>query len=77
MSRPIQFPNMCQRSVLQCLSLADWKKASRLPALAGPVAIDRLKKNGWIELRGEKDNVELRLTALGHELMRTKLPDTN
>jgi hypothetical protein len=76
MSGPTQLPNMSQRSVLQCLSLTDWKNARRLPALVGPMAIDRLNRNGWIEVRREEDNVELRLTALGHEVMRKKLLET-
>lgn len=33
--------------------------------LVGPMTSDRLKQNSWIELRGEKYNIELRLIPLG------------
>ena len=47
-------PNMRQRTVLQHLSLADWRMIDRLPVSAGEMTLSRLLHHGWIESRGEK-----------------------
>ena len=45
--------NMTQRTVLQYLSLTDWKLVNRLPIAAGEMILSRLAHLGWIEMRGE------------------------
>lgn len=65
-------PNMSQRSVLQCLSPTEWKVASRLPVRAGEIAMQGLARKGWIEVRGDKQKLEVRLTAAGQEVMRSR-----
>jgi hypothetical protein len=57
--------NMSQRTVLQYLSLTDWKLVNRLPIPAGELILSRLAHHGWIEIRGEKQNAEVRLTPAG------------
>ena len=47
--------NMSQRTVLQYLSLADWKLVNRLPIPAGELILSRLAHLGWIEIRREKE----------------------
>lgn len=65
--------NMSQRTVLQYLSLTDWKLVSRLPIPAGELIISRLAHLGWIEIRGEKPNTEVRLTTAGIKAMRSPI----
>ena len=65
--------NMSQRTVLQYLSLTDWKLVNRLPVPAGELIMSRLAHHGWIEIRGEKQNTEVRLTAAGIKAMRSPL----
>lgn len=55
-------PNMRQRTVLQYLSLADWRMVDRLPVSAGELTLSRLIDHGWIECRGEKSQTEAELT---------------
>ena len=52
--------NMSQRTVLQYLSLTDWKLVNRLPIPAGELILSRLAHHGWIEIRGEKQHTEVR-----------------
>ena len=66
-------PNMLQRSVLHCLSLTEWKVASRLPVKVGEIALTAMAQNGWIELRGEKHNTETRLTTAGEKALRARI----
>ena len=51
--------NMSQRTVLQYLSLTDWKLVNRLPIPAGELILSRLAHHGWIEIRGEKQHTEV------------------
>ncbi len=62
--------NMSQRSVMQYLSLTEWKRVTYLPVPAGPVMLDRIRDLGWIELRGREPQTEIRLAPLGQEAMR-------
>ena len=48
-----EYPNMAQRTVMQYLSLDDWKIATRLPIPAGELMLSRMRNYGWIEIRGE------------------------
>jgi hypothetical protein len=64
---------MSQRTVLQYLSLTEWKIAQRLPIRAGELMLSRLALNGWIELRGDQNNTEVRLTQAGLQKMRSKI----
>jgi hypothetical protein len=65
--------SMSQRTVLQYLSLTEWKIAQRLPIRAGELMLSRLALNGWIELRGDQNNTEVRLTQAGLQKMRSKI----
>jgi hypothetical protein len=58
---------------MQYLSLDDWKVASRLPIPAGELMLSRLRDNGWIEIQGEKQHLEIRLTVAGHKTMRSPI----
>jgi hypothetical protein len=69
--RACEVPNMSQRALMQYLSLDDWKVASRLPIPAGELMLSRLRDYGWIEIQGEKQNMEIRLTLAGHKAMRS------
>ena len=62
--------NMSQRAIMQCLSLTEWRLAARLPVPAGAVTLDRMHSRSWIELRGTKAQIEIRLTRSGLEAMR-------
>ncbi len=66
-------PNMSQRAVMQHLSLTDWKLANRLPIPAGEMMLSRLAHYGWIELRGESHQTEIKLTEAGLKKMRSKI----
>jgi len=48
-----ELPNMRQRTILQHLSLDNWKRVDRLPIAAGELIVSRLLHHGWIECRGE------------------------
>ena len=56
-----ELPNMRQRTILQHLSLDNWKRVDRLPIAAGELIVSRLLHHGWIECRGEKPLMEIRL----------------
>ena len=68
-----EVPDMRQRTVLQHLSLADWRLAHRLPVSAGEVTLSRLLHRGWIESRGEKQRTAVRLTPSGLKAMRSPI----
>ena len=65
--------NMTQRTVLQYLSPTDWKIAKRLPIPAGEMMLSRLAHSGWIEMRGENQHTEVRLTMAGLRAMRSPI----
>jgi hypothetical protein len=65
--------NMSQRTVLQYLSLTDWKLVNRLPIPAGELILSRLAHHGWIEIRGENQHTEVRLTTAGLKAMRSPI----
>ena len=67
---PIRNINMSQRAVLQHLSLTEWKIANRLPIPAGELMLSRLARNGWVELRVNEHDTQVRLTAAGAQAMR-------
>ena len=60
-----EFPNMAQRTVMQHLSLDDWKIAARLPIPAGELLLNRIRSYGWVEIQGEKHLTAIRLTPAG------------
>ena len=62
--------NMRQRMVLQYLSPTDWKIVNQLPIPAGEMLLSRLAHSGWIEMRGEKQHTEVRLTQAGLRAMQ-------
>jgi hypothetical protein len=66
-------PNMIQRAVMQHLSLTDWKLANRLPIPAGEMMLSRIAHYGWIELRGESHQTEIKLTDAGLKKMRSPI----
>jgi hypothetical protein len=65
--------NMSHRTVLQYLSLTDWQLVDRLPIRAGELILSRLAHHGWIEIRGEKQHTEARLTPAGLKAMRSPI----
>jgi hypothetical protein len=65
-----EVPNMRQRTVLQHLSLTDWRMVDGLPVKASELMLSRLFHHGWIEIRGEKQHAEARLTPAGLKAMR-------
>jgi hypothetical protein len=69
----VEVPNMRQRTVLQHLSLADWRMVDRLPISAGEMTLSRLLHHGWIESRGEKQRAAVRLTPAGLKAMRSPI----
>jgi len=66
-----EVPDMRQRTILQYLSLAEWRMVDRLPISAGEVTLIRLLHHGWIESRGEQHHMAIRLTPAGLEAMRS------
>ena len=68
-----EVPNVRQRTILQHLSLADWRMVNRLPVSAGEMTLSRLLQYGWIECRGEKQHTAVRLTPAGLEAMRSAI----
>src|SRR6476660_3186265 len=57
-----EVPNMPQRTVMQCLSLDDWKVVAHLPVPVGKLMLIRILDYGWVESRGEKQRKAIRLT---------------
>jgi hypothetical protein len=57
--------NMTQRTILQHLNLTDWKMAARLPIPPSELTLSRLVHQNWIEMRGENQQTEVRLTEAG------------
>ncbi len=68
-------PNMSQRTVMQVLSLEEWKLAAHLPVAAGEVRLKRLHEYGWIETRGEGYQKEIKLTPAALVAMRSTLKE--
>jgi hypothetical protein len=66
-------PDMRQRTIMQNLSLAEWRPLSGLPVPAGPVMLTGIHRLGWVEFRGLNSRREIRLTQLGLEAMRAVL----
>jgi len=60
-----EVPNMRQRTVLQYLTVTDWRMVNRLPVSAGEVTLSRLIHHRWNESRGEKQRTAVRLTPGG------------
>ena len=65
--------DMRKRTVLQYLSLTDWKMVARLPIPASGITLSRLKHQGWIEIRGKDQRTEAKLTAAGLKAMRSQI----
>ena len=70
---PDKGPNMIQRTVMQHLSVTDWKLANRLPIPAGEMMLSRMVQKRWIEIRGENHHAEVRLTEAGRKAMRSRI----
>jgi hypothetical protein len=68
-----EIPNMRQRTVLQHLSLTDWRMVDRLPVKASELMLSRLLHHGWIESRGEKQHTAIRLTPAGLRAMQSPI----
>jgi hypothetical protein len=66
-------PNMAQRSLMQYLSIDDWNIAAHLPIPAGELMLSRMREFGWIESRGEKHKMAIRLTPAGLKAMRSPI----
>ena len=61
-----------KRTVLQYLSLTDWKMVARLP-IPSETTLSRLKHQGWIEIRGKDQRTEAKLTAAGLKAMQSQI----
>jgi hypothetical protein len=70
---PGKILDMRKRAILQHLSLTDWKMAARLPIPAREMTLSRLVHQGWIEIRGEDERTEARLTEAGLKAMRSRI----
>jgi hypothetical protein len=70
---PGKILDMRKRTILQHLSLTDWKMAARLPIPASEMTLGRLLHHGWIEMRGENQPTEVRLTEAGLKAMRSPI----
>ena len=66
-------PDMRKRTVLQHLSLTDWRMVARLPIPASEMTLSRLVHLGWIEMRGENQHTEVILTTAGLKAMRSPI----
>jgi hypothetical protein len=69
-----EVPNMAQRTVLQCLNLDDWKIVAHLPVPLGERTLSRMREYGWVETRGEKQHLSIRLTPAGLDAMQSVKP---
>ena len=67
-----EVPNMSQRTVMQCLSLDDWKVVAHLPVPVGELMLIRILDYGWVESRGEKQRKAVRLTPAGLKALRSR-----
>lgn len=56
---------MGYRQVLDRLRSGEWKLIARMTIPVSSIALDRMVANGWVERRGEGNNVEIRITAEG------------
>ncbi len=70
---PAEVPNMAQRTLLQHLSMDDWKIVAHLPMPTSELMLSRLLDHGWIESRGEKQHTAIRLTPAGLKAMRSPI----
>ena len=69
-----EVPNMTQRTILQCLNLDDWKIVAPLPIPVGEMMLIRMCEHGWIEIRGEKQQMAIKLTPAGLKSMQSVKP---
>ena len=67
-----EVPNMSQRTVMQCLSLDDWKVLAHLPVPVGELMVSRLLDYGWIESQSEEQRKAIRLTPAGLKALRSR-----
>jgi hypothetical protein len=63
-------PTMTHRQVMQRLRTDQWRTAASLGGSVGEGTLNTLARNGWIERNGG----EVRLTEVGLEAVRAKLP---
>jgi hypothetical protein len=68
-------PNAPQRLVLQRLSTDQWRTVAKLKVVVADGLLSRLISNGWVEQRGHGRALELKLTSVGLEALREKIPD--
>ena len=62
--------NMAHRQILHHLRSGEWKFATKLPVLASEYALEKMAASGWLERRGPRDKVEIRLTAAGLDALK-------
>ena len=67
-----EVPNMPQRTVMQCLSLDDWKVVALLPVPVGEMMVSRLIEYGWIESQSEGQRRAIKLTSAGLKALRSR-----
>jgi hypothetical protein len=64
---------MAHRQMLDPLRSGEWKQASKLPIQISARSLDQMVANGWLERRDEGSNVEIRLTAVGLQILKAPL----
>lgn len=69
-----KLPDMNDRQVMQALLSGKWKMVHVLGIALGPARLARLLRVRWIELREHNGKQQIRLTPLGLEAFRAKLP---
>ena len=67
-----EVPNMPQRTVMQCLSLDDWKVVALLPVPVSELMVSRLLEYGWIESQSAEQGKAIRLTPAGLKALRSR-----
>ncbi len=63
--------NALQRPLMNHLRSGGWAAISKLPVPVGQATIDRVVENGWVELRGDGRDAEIKLTPEGLIALQT------
>lgn len=67
--------NMAHRQIMHHLRSGEWKFSMKLPVLASEYALDKMVANGWVERRGSRDKIEIRLTAAGLDALKAPVKE--
>lgn len=67
-------PRANHRWIMQQLRVEEWRSVPKLGVKVGDGVLKTLVANGWIEQRGQGHTLEVKLTSVGLEAFRAKLP---